>query len=128
MRYKILPILLMEQPNIKILLAGSSPVKSVMDLASENVTISGWIDDIRHAYAKGKIFIAPLNIGTGLQNKLLEAMSMKIPSITSELANNALKATPNQHLLLGSSASNYAQIIIDLLKDNERQEKLGLIT
>ena len=113
----ILPILLKEKPDITILLSGSSPVKAVLELASKHVTVSGWVDDIRESYAKGRIFFAPLNIGTGLQNKLLEAMAMGIPCVTSSLANNALKAADKKEILIGSTPEEYKRLILDLLSN-----------
>jgi len=88
----IMPLVWKKIPNAKVLLAGASPHVRVSSLASEKVKVSGWMDDIREAYSSGKIFIAPMRIGTGLQNKLLEAMAMQIPCITTPLANDALQA------------------------------------
>lgn len=122
---KILPLLIQKIPSIKILIAGSSPVKAVTNLASNNVEISGWVDDIRVAYASGRIFIAALNIGTGLQNKLLEAMAMEIPCVTSVLANNALKAEVGSEILIGDSPEQYADLVIDLLNDEEGLNQLA---
>jgi glycosyltransferase involved in cell wall biosynthesis len=76
------------------------------------------MDDIRDAYAASKIFIAPMRIGTGLQNKLLEAMSMKLPSITTPLANDALKAKDGEEILIGETSKELAKKIILLLNNN----------
>ena len=122
---EILPLLLKEKPDIRILLSGSSPAKAVLELASKYVTVSGWVDDIKESYAKGKIFFAPLNIGTGLQNKLLEAMAMRIPCITSSLANNALKATDKKEILIGNTPEEYNRLILHLLSDTEKSEAIA---
>jgi glycosyltransferase involved in cell wall biosynthesis len=82
------------------------------------------VEDMRLYYAKSRIFIAPMQIGTGLQNKLLEAMAMKIPCITSELANSALKAKENEDILIGRSEEEYAAHIISLLSSREQVYKL----
>jgi glycosyltransferase involved in cell wall biosynthesis len=104
--------------DMKLLLAGASPNQRIVDMAIEGkIKITGWIDDIRDAYASGKIFVAPLFIGTGLQNKLLEAMAMGLPCITSSLANNALNATPNEHLLIADNPQEYVAHIKKLLSD-----------
>jgi len=122
---EILPILLKEKPDISILLSGSSPAKAVLELASKHVTVSGWVDDIRESYAKGRIFFAPLNIGTGLQNKLLEAMAMRIPCITSSLANNALKATDKKEVLIGNTPEEYKLLILNLLSDPVKSDTVA---
>lgn len=120
----IVPALQAEGWQGKLLLAGATPHRKVKALANEQVHISGWLDDIRDAYAKAKIFIAPMRIGTGLQNKLLEAMSMQLPVITSSLANNALGANENQVCIAGNKAE-YTAYILELLQDEVKAEKLA---
>jgi glycosyltransferase involved in cell wall biosynthesis len=56
-------------------------------------------------------------MGSGLQNKLLEAMAMNVPSITSSIANNSLKATNNQEIIVCEQAEEYAQSIIGFLSN-----------
>ncbi|MGZ4057226.1 MAG: glycosyltransferase, partial [Bacteroidia bacterium] len=92
------------------------PNTRVLDLESEKVIVSGWVDDIRVNFAKSKILVAPMQISIGLQNKLLEAMAMQIPCITSTLANNALGAKPDEQILVADTPEQYARHIIDLYK------------
>jgi polysaccharide biosynthesis protein PslH len=121
---KILPIVLVKKPGIRLLIAGASPNLRVQVLKSENVEVSGWVPDMRECYASAGIFIAPMQIGTGLQNKLLEAMAMQIPCITSQLANLALNAKENEEILVAGTAEEYANHIMMLL---ENPEKAGII-
>ena len=122
---EILPILLKEKPDIKILLSGSSPAKAVLELASQHVTVSGWVDDIRVAYDEAKIFVAPLMLGSGLQNKLLEAMAMGLPCITTPLANNALGAIPEEEILIANNEAEFKIQIERLLSDANLYDKLA---
>ena len=115
---EILPLVLRIHPGIRVLLAGAYPHSRVLGLKSEQVSVSGWVPDIRNSYACAKIFIAPMQIGTGLQNKLLEAMAMGLPCITSPLANNALGAKAGEEILIGNSPDEYASMILGLLNDD----------
>jgi polysaccharide biosynthesis protein PslH len=121
----VLPVLLKKIPVIRVLIAGADPHKKVRKLVSDNVKVSGWVEDMRDCYAKSKIFIAPMQIGTGLQNKLLEAMAMKLPCITSGLANNALQASEDNEILVGYSPEDYAEKIALLLKDTDAYNKIA---
>ncbi len=105
--------------NSTLLISGASPTSSVIELAKSNkkITLTGWIDDIRHSYARGKIFLAPMMIGTGLQNKLLEAMAMGIPCITTSLANNAIGATHKKEILVGENSEEIIELIKLLQSD-----------
>jgi len=114
---EIMPIVWKKLPSTTVLLAGASPVKRVLSLQSKLVEVSGWMDDIRDSYSSALVFIAPMRIGTGLQNKLLEAMSMKIPSITTPLANDALQAKDNEEILIGCDANELAYRIIELMSN-----------
>jgi sugar transferase (PEP-CTERM/EpsH1 system associated) len=117
---EVMPLVWKEKPATNLLISGTSPTKEVVSLASDKVTISGWVEDMRDSYARSKIFVAPMQIGTGLQNKLLEAMAMGIPCITSPLANGPLGAKNGTEILVGENKVAIAQLIIDLL-DNENQ-------
>lgn len=123
----ILPLLNSEYPTLKLLLAGATPHPSLVKLAEHpNVELTGWVNDIRESYQSGQIFIAPLFIGTGLQNKLLEAMAQEIPVITTELANNALKALDGKEILIGKTAEDFYKHITALLRQPEKRKMLGL--
>jgi len=122
----IMPLVWKKMPDTSVMLAGASPDKRVLALKSDKVTVTGWMDDIRDAYASSRIFIAPMQIGTGLQNKLLEAMSMKTPSITTSLANDALKAKDGEEILIGHTKEELAEKILLLLTDAKIYEKLAV--
>jgi sugar transferase (PEP-CTERM/EpsH1 system associated) len=121
----IMPIVWKALPETTLYIAGATPDPKVKKAASERIIVSGWLDDIRDAYAQSRVFIAPMRIGTGLQNKLLEAMSMRLPAITSPLANASLGAKPNEEILIGNNAEEMAQNIITLLTDKEKAERLA---
>jgi sugar transferase (PEP-CTERM/EpsH1 system associated) len=122
---EIMPIVWKTLPNVKLYIAGATPDPKVKKTASERIIVSGWLDDIRDAYAQSRVFIAPMRIGTGLQNKLLEAMSMRLPAITSPLANASLGAKPNEEILIGNNAEEMAQHIITLLTNKEKAEQIA---
>ncbi len=122
---EIMPIVWKTLPETKLYIAGATPDPKVKKAASARIIVSGWLDDIRDAYAESRIFIAPMRIGTGLQNKLLEAMSMRLPAITSPLANASLGAKPDEEILVGDKAETLAQHIITLLTDKEKADHIA---
>ena len=116
---KIFPLLQEKVPNIKILISGSNPSKKVLRLSNENIKVTGWVDDIRETYCSGKVFFAPMSLGSGLQNKLLEAMSLGIPCITSNLCNESLGATHMKNIIIGNSVEQYISQILNILSNPE---------
>lgn len=118
----ILPLL---SEDVKIILAGANPTKEVLSLQSNQVNVTGWVDDIRLSYTSAKVFVAPMFIGTGLQNKLLEAMAIGVPCITTTLANNALGAKENEEILIANDAESFQEKITELLNDEEKSESIS---
>ena len=122
---EVMPLVRKQFPEAKLMLAGVRPDQKVRDLASEHTDVTGWVEDIRDCYAKAKVFVAPMMIGTGLQNKLLEAMAMGIPCVTSTLANNALQAKPEVEILIAQTPEQYAEHILALLENQAEADKLA---
>jgi glycosyltransferase involved in cell wall biosynthesis len=122
---EILPQLITKRPNIRIALCGATPSPRVQQLQNENVLVTGWVENIQEYYAKSRIFIAPMELGTGLQNKLLEAMAMKIPCITSSLASMPLQAVNQKDIIICSAVSDYVQAIETLLSQPQFYESIA---
>ena len=124
---RVLPIVRRKRPTTTLLISGVDPSASVRDLARTDpqITVTGWVKDIRSSYAQARIFVAPMQIGTGLQNKLLEAMAMRIPCITSALANNAVGAPAGEAILIGNTPQEYADHILRLLDDEDERARIA---
>lgn len=116
---KVLPLVLEKYPAIKVLISGSNPSSAVKALASGNVTVTGWVDDIRESFARSRILVAPMRSSIGLQNKLLEGMAMRIPCVTTPLSNNALQAQPGKEIMVADTPEEFAAAIIKLISHPE---------
>ncbi|MES2590864.1 MAG: glycosyltransferase [Bacteroidota bacterium] len=123
---KIMPLVWKRLPNVRLLISGASPNDKVLALKSNKVVVSGWVDDIRENFAKSKILVAPMQISIGLQNKLLEAMAMQLPCVTSTLANSALGAKPNEQILVADTPEQYVESIVNLLQDEAMAKRIGM--
>ena len=108
---EILPKLISQFPKITLLIAGANPSTEVQKLACENVTVSGWMNDIREAYCQSRVFVAPMFIGAGMQNKILEAMSSELPVITTTLAAEAFKENDLSNVIEANSSFEFAKAI-----------------
>ncbi len=122
---EIMPIVWKHKPNTNVVIAGTSPTAKLIALQSEKVSVTGRVPDMAEYYLKSQIFIAPMRIGSGLQNKLLEAMSFEIPCITTNLANDALNAKPNEEILVADTAGGLANKILEILENKTLEQQLS---
>lgn len=120
---RILP----EFPGAKLLVAGATPHPRLEKLARQNpnIIVAGWIDDIRTAYLSANVFFAPMQTGTGMQNKLLEAMALGVPCVTTSLANNAIGAVHNESILVCDTAGEMKENLKQLFENAEKRYRIG---
>ncbi len=122
---QVIPLLASKGINLAVCLAGTSPSTEVLKLQSDNVLVTGFVDDIKPYLLQSKMFVAPLLSGSGLQNKLLEAMACGLPSITTSLANKALGATHEQQLYIADTAQEFSDRIEFVLNNKELADITG---
>lgn len=118
---ELVPELARRGVNLKILISGANPTSEVLSF-SDKITITGWVDDIRESYAKSKVFIAPMFIGTGLQNKLLEALALGLPCVTTPLAQKPLNCD-EEIVSIAENAHVFADAILNHLTDHDNPQK-----
>ncbi|MCB9235889.1 MAG: glycosyltransferase [Bacteroidia bacterium] len=122
---KILPELEARGRKVKVVLAGTHPAPEVKALASDQVVVTGFVEDLRDYFQQSRLFVAPLFTGQGLQNKLLESMAMGMPAFTTSLANEALKAENGVEIVECETESEFAEKIIYYLDHPAKAEELG---
>ncbi|MFN0033050.1 MAG: glycosyltransferase [Flavobacteriales bacterium] len=122
---EVLPIVRKQYPHAKLLLCGTTPAREVRALANDAVHVSGWVADMRHAYHSARVFAAPMSSGSGLQNKLLEAMSSGMPCVTTPLAASPVGATHWNNMLVAENNTEIAKHIISLLDNKQLADEMG---
>lgn len=116
--HEVMPQVRLQIPGATLLLAGASPARAVRRLASDVITVTGWMPDIREAYRQARVFVAPMRSGSGLQNKLLEAMAMQLPCVTTSLANASLLAQNGTEIIVADEAESMASALVQLLHNS----------
>lgn len=121
----IMPQLLKQMPKARLLIAGANMPESMKQWGTNNIQCIGRVNDIRSAYGSAKLFVAPLFSGAGVQNKMLEAMSMGMPCITTSLVQTPLNAPINNTLLTAETANEFCEAIVRLLNNPEDGKIIG---
>jgi glycosyltransferase involved in cell wall biosynthesis len=111
--------------GFKILVSGAQPSNRIKKLKEKNFVIRGWVDDIRKSYSEICIFVAPIFAGTGQQNKILEAMSLEIPCITTTAVNKAIGAKNGDNILIADTPNQFLEKINLIKSDPLRAKTLG---
>ncbi len=122
----ILPSIRIRVPDIKLFIVGADPSSEIKSLAQDpSIRVTGRVPDLREYMNRTQIAIAPIRIGAGLQNKVLEGMSMRMPMVITSVANEGIQAIDGQNVLIADSPEDFTDRIISLLCDTERQSQIG---
>lgn len=107
--------------NAKMVIIGRDPTPEIRELAKDElVTVTGNVDNI-WPYINGiDIFVFPMEIGSGQQNKILEAMGAGKIVITTGLGNSGIGATDRCNAFIENTDSGIASIIQKVLKNPEQ--------
>ncbi len=120
----ILPRVWAQRPDTELYIVGMDPAPAVRRLADgRRVIVTGRVDDIRPYFESAVAAMAPLRIARGLQNKVLEAMAMRVPVVASPQAFNGINATADRDLLVADGPEAFARAALSLLEDPARRER-----
>ncbi len=115
---EVLPRLRQSIPDARLLLAGARPSRAVLRLARlDGVEVVEGPGDLGREIARGAATVIPMRAGTGIQNKVLEAMAVGTPVITTARVAAAVKGEGGEHLIIAEGATEAADAVADLLAD-----------
>ncbi len=121
----IYPEVLKEQ-SVKFYVVGRNPSAYIITLKDDsNIIVTGSVDDVRKYLTKGSIFVTPMISGTGIKNKILEAMSMELPVISTSCGISGINGENRVHFLLADTPDEFKDNILKLIHDEKLREKIG---
>ncbi len=122
---QIWPYVRKSVPEAKFIIAGQRPVVKVLSLRNNNIEVTGFIEDLTQEYAKAHVVVSPLRIGAGTQNKVLEALAMNIPVVTTNVGYTGLKLQPDEGALVSLTPDEFVKNTVKLLTDNNFRNNVG---
>ncbi len=127
---EVMPLLVKDIPNIKLLVTGSNPPFNLINLISSNHNIELIINPkkIDPFINLSKVSIAPMLTGSGQQNKVIESMALKVPVVLSSRAADPLNLKNMENCIIANKSSDYLCAIKLLLDNSQLRNKIGLLS
>jgi len=121
----ILPLIRRAIPEVRLTVVGHAPPMEVQTLASSGeVSVTGFVNDPIPYYAGASVCVVPLRAGGGTRLKILEAMALGRPVVTTSIGCEGLDVTDGEHLLIGDTAADFAQQVVRLLSEQELRNRI----
>ena len=89
------------------------------------MTVTGAVPDVRSYLDGAQVFVAPLRLARGIQNKLLEAMAMGLPVVTSRAARRATAIPDGEGIMAADGPDEFAAHVVRLLRDSPYRATMG---
>jgi glycosyltransferase involved in cell wall biosynthesis len=119
---QVLPLVCEANPEVQLTITGTHGGKNLP--GGQNVSLIGYVDDIRPLIASSWISIAPIFSGGGTRLKILEAFGLQTPVITTTKGAEGLEVQHEEHLLIADSAESFAKETIRLLNNADLRQEL----
>ena len=115
---EVLPLIHAQMPEASFVICGSRPTRAVRRLANrQRVSVTGRVPDTRPYLDSAEVFVAPLRMARGIQNKLLEAMAMGLPCVASTTAASGTVVAEAAGILTADEPEEFAEHVLHLLRD-----------
>ena len=114
---EILPLVRAIRPGLTLDIVGADPAPKILALASDSIHVTGRVDDVRPYLRRAACLVAPLRIGGGTRLKLVEALGMRTPVVSSFIGAQGLDLEDGKHLRLAHAPADIAQAVVDVLAD-----------
>jgi len=122
----IYPIIKKKKP-IPFYIVGSNPPSEIKKLNGNGIIVKGYVSDqeLENLYKKCRLIVAPLRYGAGIKGKIIEAMKMGIPVVTTSCGAEGIKNTKDL-LVVADTEEQFSEKVIDIYDDYERLNNISL--
>jgi sugar transferase (PEP-CTERM/EpsH1 system associated) len=121
---QIFPLIRCVLPNVEMWIVGIDPRPEVKALAGDGIHVTGRVDDVRPYYDRSTVCVVPLRAGGGTRLKILEAMALGRPVVSTTIGCEGLEVITGMHLLIADSSEQFAEKTLRLLQDKCLQQSL----
>jgi glycosyltransferase involved in cell wall biosynthesis len=122
---EVFPLIEREIPDVKITIVGSNPPEELRRRARSNIIVTGFVEDVRPYVWRAGVYVVPLRMGSGTRLKILEALAMNMPVVTTSIGTEGIRVEHNMSALIADTPSAFAASVIRLLRDAALRSSLA---
>lgn len=122
--HSIWPLVVARRPELRLVIVGAQPSEAVQSLKSDNVVVTGTVDDVRPYYRSALVSVVPLRVGGGTRLKVLEAMAAGTPVVSTVLGAEGLAISDGKDILIADTPQAMADAIVSLRAESPLWQEL----
>jgi len=122
---EVLPRISAVRPGVTFNIVGGEPPAEVRRLAAPNVVVTGEVADVRPYVHAAAAVVVPMRMGGGTRLKVLEALAMRKPVVSTALGCEGLDVVNGEHLIVADEPAAFAESVLRVLSDRRLADRLG---
>jgi len=125
---EIFPLILQKHPQCKFYIIGANPSQRIFKITKNyknNTIIMGYVDDMEATLSSMQVYVCPLKTGTGIKNRVLQAMGVGMPIISTSWGNKGINAVSGRDMLIADTTDEFVAKVLLLLNNSDYRKKLG---
>jgi O-antigen biosynthesis protein len=122
----IWPLVKQKLPEVKFYILGSNVTEEILALATDDVVVVGYVEDLSHYLDRCRMSVVPLRYGAGMKGKIGTSMSYGVPCVATSIAVEGLGLKRGENILVGDTPENFAQEVVTLYTDKRLWEHLSI--
>ena len=121
------PLIRAKFKNVNFIIAGSNPPRAIKNLSigDKNIIVTGLVKSMPGIIQTARVAIAPMQSGSGMQSKILEAMACALPVVTTTLGLGTIKAITNEEIFVANDAAVFSENVLNLLQNADLANTAG---
>ena len=124
-REQVYPLIKKRRPSARLEFVGRMPNPPPFDVTGDDVTATGYVDEVLPYLQKAAVFVVPLFVGGGIRIKILNALATENAIVSTPVGCEGIPVVDGEHLLTAESAEGFADCVCRLLEDEALRHRLG---
>lgn len=122
---EIFPLIAKNVNHVELWIVGREPPKEVVKLNAHGIHVTGWVEDVVPYYEHSSVCVVPLRAGGGTRLKILEAMALGRPVVSTSIGCEGLDVTDGENILIADHPQEFAEKTVKLLSDDNFRQLIA---
>jgi glycosyltransferase involved in cell wall biosynthesis len=123
---EVLPLIHAVRPELRLIVAGANPPPEITELASDNIIVTGLVEDLADVFDSSRVFVCPLRFGAGAKGKVMSALAYGLPVVSTAIGVEGAGLLDGEHVLVADDPKSLAETILRIYDDPALWRRLSV--
>jgi glycosyltransferase involved in cell wall biosynthesis len=124
---EVFPRIRARRPDVVFDVIGARPPRALVELSGDGtgINVTGYVRDPTSYFEQAGVMVVPVRAGGGIRVKILEALALQLPVVTTRLGCEGIAVESGRHLIIADEPGEFAEAVLHLLDNRRLADALG---